>query len=66
MELGPGENDGGETNFEGAADALLNEGGATLVSMATDPMGLGLGLGYKRHVTNQLECLHYFYFKLTF
>ena len=37
VELGPGENDGGETNLEGAADALLNEGGATLVSMAAGP-----------------------------
>lgn len=37
MELGLGENDGGETNFDGAAEALLNEDGGTLVSMAMGP-----------------------------
>ncbi len=69
VELGPGENDGGETNFEGLADALLNEGGATLVSMATDPVQMYIMHGchvYTNYWTEyDREHLH-FYFKLTF
>ena len=52
MELGPGENDGGETNLEGAADALLNEGGAALVSMATVPE---LPIHVMNHGLNRIE-----------